>query len=348
MTGKAVRLAVIGLGMAARPHLDGLAELRGTVDLAGLYNRSHARAVETAARYGVAAFDSVEAITADPTIDGVVLLTPPNQRRDLVQRLASAGKHILAEKPIERTMAAAEDIVATCERHGVSLGIVFQYRFRDGAQRLARLVREGALGQIGLVQAAIPWWRDQPYYEVQGRGTYERDGGGVLISQAIHSLDLMLSLTGPAAEVQALCATTSLHRMESEDFAAAGVRFASGAVGSIAATTAAYPGSKESIALHGTLASATLTGGDLDIVWRDGRRERHDEAGGTGSGADPMAFPCDWHRDLIADFAAAIKDRRPPAIPGREALRVHALIDAMTISSRTGKATPVAAVGGAT
>lgn len=326
-------LAVIGLGMAAKPHLEALQQPDLPVRVTGIYNRSPARAQDGARRYGLSIFDSVEAIARDPATQGVILLTPPDNRIELVTLLAKAGKHILMEKPVERTMAAASAIVRLCEAHHVKLGIVFQHRFRAGARRMAELVRQGALGRISLVRIEVPWWRDQAYYNAPGRGTYARDGGGVLISQAIHTLDLMLSLTGPVDWVQSMTATTDAHRMEAEDFAVSGMRFASGAVGSLIATTATYPGSAESIVLDGLDGTASLRAGELKVSWRDGREETLGEVSGTGGGADPMAFPCDWHRDLIADFAAAIAEDRPPAITGREALQVHALIEAVVASS---------------
>ncbi len=342
MTDKPLaRLAVIGLGMATKPHLDALAELRGRVEVSGVYNRTRAKADEVSEKFGFPVFESLEAIVADTNTDGVIIATPPNQRLEIVTMMAGAGKHILMEKPVERTLDAAREIVNLCEEKGVTLGIVFQHRFRQAAQRLRALIDEEALGEMALVRAEIPWWRGQEYYDVPGRGTLERDGGGVLISQAIHVLDLMLSLTGPAASVQAMTATTRMHEMETEDFAAAGVHFSNGAVGSIVATTATYPGELERLVIDGTLGTAALNGGQLNVVWRDGRIEEVGEASGTGGGADPMAFPCDWHRDLIENFATAVSTGSAPAIPGREALRVHSLIDAMIRSGEQHAQAPV-------
>jgi UDP-N-acetyl-2-amino-2-deoxyglucuronate dehydrogenase len=334
--------------MATRPHLQALKDPDCLVDLAGLYNRSRAKAEIVAESGGYSVFDSLEDIANDADIEGVIITTPPDQRLEIVDMMARAGKHILMEKPVERTLPAAENLVEICERYNVRLGMVLQHRFRAGAERLRSLVDAGELGDIALVRVDVPWWRGQDYYDQPGRGSYARDGGGVLISQAIHVLDLMLSLTGPAQSVQAFCATTKLHGMEAEDFATAGVRFASGAVGSIMATTATFPGGTESITIDGTAGTATLQGGRLDVVWRDGRSEQTEELSGTGGGADPMAFPCDWHRALIADFAMAIRDDREPRITGREALKVHALIDAMTTSAREGlviEVSPMAVVG---
>ncbi|MCY0095392.1 Gfo/Idh/MocA family protein [Hoeflea ulvae] len=342
-----VRLVLIGLGMATRPHLEAFTDPACGVTVAGVYNRSRAKAEAVAERYGHRIFDTLEEIADCPEVEAVIVTTPPDQRREIVEMMAQAGKHILMEKPVERTSAAALQLVESCERHGVKLGIVFQHRFRAGAQRLASLVADKALGEIGLVRVEVPWWRDQAYYDEPGRGSFARDGGGVLISQAIHTLDLMLSLTGPARSVQALCATTRLHDMETEDFATAGVRFENGAVGSIVATTATFPGASETITLDGTLGTATLGAARLQVAWRDGRTEETGELSGTGGGADHMAFPCDWHKALIADFAAAIRSNRPPCITGREALKVHALIDAMIRSSAEGAVAPVASIADA-
>ncbi|MES0884977.1 Gfo/Idh/MocA family protein [Roseibium sp. SCP14] len=336
-----VRIAVVGIGMAAKPHIEALSLLSEQVHVCGIFNRSQEKAAKVSAEHGWPVFESAEQIANNEDIEGVILITPPDQRTDLVRLFARAGKHILTEKPIERTIGGARELVKICEDAGVKYGVVFQHRFRAGAERLKALVDNAELGQIALVRAVIPWWRDQSYYDVPGRGTFARDGGGVLISQAIHVLDLMLSLTGEAESVQAFCATTALHDLEAEDFATGGIRFRNGAIGSVMATTATYPGTTESLVLDGTLGTASLVGSRLTVTWRDGRTEDVGELTGSGGGADPMAFPCDWHKDLIADFARAIREDRSPRICGRDGLKVHALIDALTKSSREGKRIPV-------
>lgn len=332
-----IRLALIGLGMATKPHLEGLAELRGKVEVSGLFNRTKSKAEAAGAQYGFPVFSSLDELLNDAGTDAVLLATPPNQREELVAKLTAAGKHILTEKPIERTLDAARAIVSQCESAGITLGVVFQHRTRESARRLRRLLDEGALGEIALVRANIPWWRGQDYYDEPGRGTYERDGGGVLISQAIHVLDLMLSLTGPVRAVQGFCATTKLHKMESEDFAAAGLEFTSGATGSLTATTAGFPGDQESIIIDAEKGAALLQGDRLTLHWRSGGVEEFGEVTRTGGGADPMAFSCDRHRDVISDFAAALREGRAPVCSGREALHVHALIEAVTRSSAEGR-----------
>ena len=340
-----MKAALIGLGMVAETHVRALAAARG-VRLAGVLSRdadrarAFARKVAPVTGTAPPVYDGLEALAASD-VDFVCLCTPPDARVEIVETLARAGKPILMEKPVERTVRAATRIVETCEAAGVPLGIVFQHRQRAGARALAELVAGGRLGALAAVEIAVPWWRPQSYYDAPGRGTLSRDGGGVLLSQAIHTLDLALSLAGPVARVQAMTRTTRLHAMETEDFATAGLDFESGAVGSLLATTAGRPGRTESLALHGIEGSARLVGGDLRVDWADGTSERTGEAAASGAGADPMGFTHDWHRAVIEDFADALREGRPPLSPGRAALHVHAVIEAIVLSSREGRAVQV-------
>lgn len=332
-------IGVVGAGMAAKPHALALQALADRIEVRGVWRRDRAALAQFCDSYRFPAAQSYEDLLADPGVEALLVLTPPNVREELVAAAAAAGKHVLMEKPVERSTAAAERIVANCDAAGVTLGIIFQHRFRAASQALAQLVAERALGRLELVHLVVPWWRPQQgYYDRPGRGTLAQDGGGVLITQAIHSLDLMLSLTGPVRAVTGLAATTRLHQMETEDFVSAGLEFANGAMGGLMATTAAFPGGAESLTLGFAKASATLSGGTLTLSWHDGRTETVGEAASSsGGGADPMAFPYDWHMAQIADFAEAIRAGRAPLSTGRTALGVHRLIDALMLSSREGR-----------
>ena len=329
-----MRCAIIGLGMAVTPHAKSLVDLRDWVEVAAAYSPTAGRRDAFAARFGLPVTDDLDAIVDDPSIDYAVLLTPPNARAELVPRLAAAGKHILMEKPVERTTQAAEEIVATAERAGISLGIVLQHRFRAVAEQLGERLSSGALGTIAAVHLVVPWWREQGYYDEPGRGTHARDGGGVLISQAIHTIDLALSFAGPVDEVVSVAGTTPLHRMEAEDFVAAGIRFTAGAYGSLMATTAFFPGAPERIELACARAHAVLGPGGVSIRYHDGREEDFGESEGSGSGADPMDFPHGAHRALHADFIDSLADGRAPRVTGRAALEVHRFIDAVVAAAR--------------
>jgi len=334
---------IIGLGMALAPHARSFRDLADRVTVRGAYSPSAERRQNFSAQYGLAAVDSVEALLDDPAIQCVSVLTPPHTHLELVRRCAAAGKHVLLEKPLEIDVARAREVVATCKRAGVVLGVCLQHRYRPSAARLAALMREGSLGAIANAGAVMRLWRPQTYYDVPGRGTRARDGGGVLLTQGIHTLDLLLNFAGAPAEVAAYAVTTPVHRMETEDCVAAAVRYASGAIGTIDATTAAYPGASERIELVCGSASVSLVGTGLEVRWHDGREELlAAQSGLAGAGANPMDFPHDWHRALISDFCDAVESGGTPQVGGPEALRVQCFIEALLESSaRGGAAVPV-------
>jgi predicted dehydrogenase len=337
MTHRKHRLAILGLGMAVAPHAKSLLDLRDRIEVAAAYSPTAARRDTFAKQFDFPLAADLDAILADPSIDIVAVLTPPNTHRDIVLRAAKAGKHVLLEKPLEISTARAVELVEACEAAGVALGVVLQHRFRPAGSKLAALLRENALGPLVGCSTSIRLWRPQSYYDEPGRGTKARDGGGVLITQAIHTLDLMLSLAGDVAEVSSYAATTPVHRMETEDTVCAAARFANGALGVIDATTAAYPGYSERIEMIGEKGTAVLSGGELSVRYHDGRTDKVETpAGGGGTGANPMDFPHDWHRDVLTDFIDAIEQKRTPKISGREGLRVHGLIDALLQSAASG------------
>jgi UDP-N-acetyl-2-amino-2-deoxyglucuronate dehydrogenase len=330
-----MKAALIGLGMVSRTYADAFRHSQ-KVTLAGVtaFRRaSEAAWLEAHPDLGAVAM-TVGEIAADPGIGFAILTTPPNARAEIVGRLAAAGKPILMEKPVERTLGGATRLVELCEGRGVPLGIVLQHRARPVVAELRRILPD--LGPLLAAEVSVPWWRPQSYYDAPGRGTYGRDGGGVLISQAIHTMDLMLTLTGPVVSVNAMVATTGFHRMEAEDFVCAGLRFASGAVGQLFATTASFPGRGETITLHHRAGSVHLEAGVLRIDRQDGTSETIGQAASSGAGADPMAFTSDWHRAVIEDFAEAVATGRAPLVPGREALGVHRLIAALERSGERG------------
>jgi len=332
------RLGLIGLGMAVTPHAKSLLDLKSRVEVAAAFSPSADRRKGFAERFPFPVADSLEQILSDRSVDIVAILTPPNTHLELVQRAAAVGKHVLLEKPLEISTERARTLVDACRKAGVKLGVVLQHRFRPAATRLAAMLDADELGKIVGCSTTIRLWRPQSYYDQPGRGTKARDGGGVLLTQAIHTLDLMLSLAGPIVEVTGYAATTPVHRMETEDMVCAAARFANGALGVIDATTAAFPGFPEKIEIIGEKATALLAGTELRVRFHDGRTfDMEPDAGPGGTGADPMAFPHDYHRSLYADFLNAIEQNREPKISGAEALRVHHLIDALLEAGAGGR-----------
>ena len=246
----------------------------------------------------------------------------------------AAGKHVLMEKPLELSTAAARALVAGGRAAGVRLGVVLQHRFRDAGVALRGLLQSSRLGTVQAASVAVPWWRPQSYYDEPGRGTLARDGGGVLLTQAIHTLNLFQSLVGVRAVVAAQVRTTGLHRMETEDYASALLELGNGAPGSLLATTANYPGRSESIDIIGNLGSARLEGASVRADFLDGSRFEHVSTEGTGGGANIMDFPHDAHRAVLVDFLDAIAEGRDPLVTGEDALATHALIDAILAKGR--------------
>jgi predicted dehydrogenase len=327
-------VGIIGLGMAVTPHAKSLIDLRDRLTGVKAFSPSEQRRAAFAGKFLLPTCESVDAILSDPAIDIVMILTPPNTHLELVRQVAAAGKHVLLEKPVDITTARAVELVETCERAGVKLGIVLQHRFRRTGIKLREMLAAGELGRMVACSASIRLWRPQAYYDEPGRGTRARDGGGVLLSQGIHTLDLMLSLSGPVREVAGFAITSSVHRMETEDMVCAALTYANGALGTIEATTTAFPGFPERIEIIGETATAMVAGTELKVFHHDGRVtaiEPDQSAGGTG--ADPMAFPHDYHLGVIGDFLDAVDQDRAPAISGREALNVHRLIDALLEAS---------------
>jgi UDP-N-acetyl-2-amino-2-deoxyglucuronate dehydrogenase len=337
------RIALIGLGMAVTPHAKSALDLADRVEVAYAFSPSGQRRAEFAQRFPFRQCDRIETIFEDRSVDAVAILTPPATHLEFVRRCAEAGKHVLLEKPLEITTARAEALVSACRTAKLKLGIVLQNRHKPSAERLAALLRANELGALHGASTIIRLWRPQSYYDDPGRGTLARDGGGVLLTQAIHTLDLLLSLAGEPAEVMAFATTTPVHRMECEDLVCATVRWKSSALGVIEATTAAYPGVAERIELIGTQGTATLASTALEVRWADGRRESLEPDGSSGgTGADPMAFPHDYHRGVWSDFLDAIQQNREPRVNGEEGLRVHRLIDALLEAARTGRAVRMA------
>jgi predicted dehydrogenase len=192
---------------------------------------------------------------------------------------------------------------------------------------LQEVLDTGRLGEIQAASVRVPWWRSQAYYNELGRGTLARDGGGVLLTQAIHTLNLFQALVGVKSVTASVVRQTRLHQMETEDHVSALLVLGNGAPGDLMATTAMYPGFPETIEVIGTLGSARLSGADLQVNFLQGEPLTVRSEGGTGSGANMMDFSHEPHRDLLTDFIDAIDHKRSPRVTGEDALKTHLLID---------------------
>jgi len=324
-----IGVSLIGLGPGSLPHAKSLLDLQDQAHVCWAATRRPERAAEFARTFPFRTTTDLDQAISDPAVDAVIVLTPPNAHLEVATRAFAAGKHVLVEKPLEVSVDKAAQLVEAGRRADRRLGVVLQHRFRSSSLRLQAALASGELGEVQTASMTVPWWRPQSYYDEPGRGTLARDGGGVLLTQAIHTLDLFRSLVGISAVIASRAKTTALHRMETEDFVTALVELGNGAPGSIMATTAFYPGYPERIEILGTNGVATVIGGALTLNLLNGHREEVASDGGTGSGASIMDFPHDAHRAVIADFLDAVRSGRDPRISGAEALESQRVISAI-------------------
>jgi len=332
------RVAIIGLGMVAGLHVQAVNSLSG-FQVYGLFSRDESKTQDFAEKYakGAKIFKQFDELCDDEEIDLVLLLTPPNARLDYVEALTKAGKPLIVEKPLERNFDRAQNIVEQGKIHKSPIGVFLQHRKRPSIEALKKLIDQKRLGTIATVEVRIPWWREQHYYDQDGRGTWARDGGGVLITQAIHTLDIMLLLCGPVKEVQGLIHTSALHKLEAEDFSGALLNFESGARGTLMASTTHFPGHKEEIILNCSEATVNISGADLKVFYHNGKIESLETDSQTGSGSDPMDFSYTWHANVIEQFWTQFTKNQQIEISAESALPVQQLIDAIVRSSKLEK-----------
>jgi predicted dehydrogenase len=328
-TAAVIGVAIIGLGAALAPHANAVRDLADRVNVVHAVARNSAQRRGAAERYGFPTTADWRDAIADPRVDAVLILTPTNSHLEIAEAAFAAGKHVLCEKPLETTVERSEQLVAAGRRADRRLAVMLQLRFRTVSQRLKVLLEAEALGDIQAATMTVPWWRPQTYYDEPGRGVKARDGGGVLMIQAIHTLDLFRWFVGIASVEAAMIRTTSLHKMETEDYATALVRLGNGAPGTIVATVAAFPGGPEQIMVIGSKGSARMDGTNLRVSLLDGTDDVIQDLGGSGSGSGFMTFSHEPHKAVISDFLDAIEQGRDPAIPGEEALATQRVIDAI-------------------
>lgn len=332
---KRLKIAVIGAGLGSAPYWPSLHDLGSKVEVAWLIGRTPERITHAHAHFPTASLScSLDDVLSDAGVDAALVLTPPNTHLEICRRLAFARKHILLEKPLEIDTHKAQLLVDACREADVKLGVMLQHRTRPAALAMRNRVRSGLLGEMTSAAIDMRWWRPQSYYDEPGRGTHTRDGGGVLMTQGIHTLDLFLEIAGEPTELVAFSTTSAAHQMECEDVVGAVLRYSNGAIATVNATTAAYPGFSEKIEISGTLGTAKLVAGQLEVHYLHGGHEVIGAEQALGSGAKPMDFPYQPHREVLDDFFEAIRSGIEPTVSGTSALRVHRFIDQILASAR--------------
>jgi predicted dehydrogenase len=334
--------AIIGCGVISHTHAEAIASVEGA-HLAMTCSRTSVKARQLAEQCGAAWCTDFREAAACPDVDAVSICTPSGLHAEPALAAFEAGKHVLVEKPMEITLEKADQMIVAAERANRRLGVIFQNRFNPAAQYLKAAVDAGKLGRLTLGEASLKWYRSPDYFRSAGwRGTWALDGGGALMNQGIHFVDLLLWLMGPVQFVIAY-ADTLLHSIEVEDTLVASLRFQSGALGVIEATTTAFPHLSDRLEIVGTQGSALIESGQLRFKYfadQDGtdvglyglKPDR-----GLRAAKDISLTGEGGHMAQIADFVSAIRENRPLVVDGREGRRSLALITAIYESARMGR-----------
>lgn len=292
-----------------------------------------------AAEHGAEFVSSTRDLCRHPDVDIVDVCTLPNFRLEAVRKAAAAGKAVQVQKPVATTVATAQEMIEVARRAGVALGVVSQHRFDESSLFLVEAFRQGRLGRLLQCDAYVKWYRTDEYYSRPIKGSWDGEGGGALMNQAIHQVDLLRWLAGPVESVCAEWQLGAAHTIESEDVISAVIRYKSGATGVIQAATAFWPGYPERIEFHGTKGSAIVTGDRL-TTWdvKDDEGPAAPVATNVASGAsDPMAISLEPFERQFRDFAAAVQSGGRPLVAGEEGLDALQLVDAIYRSCRSGE-----------
>jgi UDP-N-acetyl-2-amino-2-deoxyglucuronate dehydrogenase len=331
-----MRVGIIGTGAIAHKHAEAYRNVG--YELVLCTNRREEIGRYFAAQYGCEFAPSYEELCRDPRLDFADVCTFPDFRLEPVRICADAGRHIQVQKPMATNLATAREMVETARRAGILLNVVSQHRFDDSVQFLKRALAAGRLGRILQADAYVKWYRPAAYYSRPGKGTWQSEGGGALINQAIHQVDILLFLAGAVAEVFGMWQTGALHAIESEDVVSAVLRYASGATGAIQASTAFRPGYSERVEIHGTKGTAIITGDKLttwDVL--DDTGEPAPVARDVSSGAsDPMAISLAPFERQFLDFGEAIRTGGRPCSSGEEGCRALEVVMSIYQSCREG------------
>jgi len=334
---------LVGAGLSISPHL---AALRGggiiAVDIVSGNPRNvdRVRAVIPQGRTFQTLQNAIEAGAHGDAQKFAVVATPPSMHLQQISDLAGAGYDVLVEKPIAHTYHQSLAAVSAAESRGRRLFVCLQHRYKESATAAADILARGDIGDVVGASITVPWYRPQSYYDEPGRGTLERDGGGVLITQAIHVLDLYLFLLGPVRAVASFTQTHS-HQMPTEDLVGAVLHHQNGGISTLLATTATRPGSSECITIMGTAGQLRLSGSGL--YKRTTKEDPADEKclltpGAISTGSDPTDM-LPWYRHLYADILPAIPGGQPTRVDARRVLHTHQVMDAIYSSARSGTTT---------
>lgn len=340
-----VGFGVVGCGMISSFHAKAISEMRGAKLVACLDTRQES-AEKFASEAGCRPYWELDKFLADPDLHVVNICTPSGAHMEPAVAAAKAGKHVVVEKPLEITLKRCDAIINACEKAGVKLATVMPSRFSGANLALKDAIEQGRFGKITLADSFVKWWRTQAYYDGGGwRGTWAMDGGGAYMNQAIHNVDLLYWLVGEVAEISAITDTLAHERIEVEDTGVAAIRFANGAIGTMTATTAAFPGLQKRIEIHGDQGSAIIEQ-DTIRLWDFAKKDRKDagllkkfgsESLTTGGAGDPKAISHLGHKLQLQELLKAIETGADPLVDGHQGRKSVEIILAIYQSSWSGK-----------
>lgn len=337
------RVGILGGGNISGTHARAAREIDG-VEVVAVWGRNDAKARQIGEEVGAETYRELDAFLRHP-MDAVLIGSPPGVHGEHAMAAADRGLHVLVEKPLEISTERVDRLTEHCERRGVKLGVFLQDRTAPEIAWLKRLVESGGLGRPLLVSARVRWYRPPEYYSTsRWRGTWALDGGGALMNQGVHLVDLLLWYMGEVEEVFARFDTLA-HEIEVEDCLAATLRFANGALGSIVATTAAAPGFPHRVEVYGTQGGVQIEGEAVvrwDQAGEGGAAESRRPATAAtpqaaGAGASPTGISAVGHTRLVTDLVEAVRTGRAPLVPGEEGRRSLATVLAVYESARTGR-----------
>lgn len=337
MMEKKLSVGILGCGMIANYHAKAILEIPA-LTLFGAFDAYRPGGEKFAANYGIHLFSSAEELIASPDVDIVSICLPSGLHAPMALACIRAGKHVILEKPMAFTAAEADEIIAEADRAGVKVTVISQLRYTPAVAALKKAVDEGHFGKVMAADVYMKYYRSEEYYASSNwRGTLKMDGGGALMNQGIHGVDLLQFVAGPVVSVQAI-ADTKLHKIEVEDIVNALVEFESGAFGVIQATTCVYPGFQRRLEISGSEGSAVLT--EDTITFSDFKNPAHNLPCGVShkaTGSRPDGMDHSLHKAQIADFAAAIAENRRPFVDVTDGKKAVAIIDAVYRSAKTGE-----------
>jgi len=335
-----VKFGIVGTGVGANFCAQGISMISDVdvAELTAVTSRREERAKEFASKWGLKNwYTDYEEMLEKASIDAVIISTPHYLHYPMAMEAIKMGKHVLVDKPMAINLKEADEMIEGAERRGVKLGVTLQSRFDPTFRKVKKAVDEGRLGCLILGEAAVKWFRTQEYYDKSPwRGRWSTEGGGALINQAIHTIDLLLWVMGQPRYLWAQIDTVA-HKIEVEDLAVAILRFENNALGVIQGSTAIYPGLPTRLEIHGTKGTAIIEGETLKRWSVVGEEEMVSEKSKKGlkSWARPELVPATNHASLIKDFAQAVIEDREPYVNGVEGRRSLEVIMAIYKSSRT-------------